>query len=659
MRRGAITAIAVATLCVAATPATAEMPAKAAAAKAPFPARVQILTRSQAQVIRSGQVVARVAFKGRGVVRLRGRIAAVAGKARRQPRLFGRPLQPRKRGTRTVRLKLTRKGRAVLRRVAQVCGSANLEVTGTFRSGHRLARGRQRRGGRRFSRLGRKRPFRAQQRALGRDLERCLPGTAPGGAGGGYRVGVAQRDINPGADGKFAGGTVFLGGYGFGNNPVTGSRPADGILGDGIHVRALAVSDGKDAFAIADMETQGWFTATKDGPYGIVDMRQEVERRTGGALKASQVVVQSDHTHAGPDTIGVWGGVPVAYRKMIVDRTVEAIVEAFQTQRPGTLYYGRAPGRDLLSNQFDYDEANKYLDSDVRVLQAREPSGKPFATLLNFSAHTTVLGGSNQKVSGDWVQAANALLAERFGGEAMTVVATLGRTQPADRGCGAAPEPPKGPARDLCSIRAYAERVAERAEDAAVAAEPLGGDPVVAARSYLIQDAASSGLILGLNYAGDPGGAPINRALTPPWLTGNVLGTVAASARVGDVLLSTFPGEAYPQIAREISSRVPARGHMTAGLAQDQLGYLIAPYEAYPEPIRRSFFNQQGDEVSPIDNDNYFFNVSHTMGERVVCSALRGAGEVFGKGSSFRDARAACAPFANDALQPPGADSAP
>ena len=56
------------------------------------------------------------------------------------------------------------------------------------------------------------------------------------------------------------------------------------------------------------------------------------------------------------------------------------------------------------------------------------------------------------------------------------MVGTLGRTQPADRGCAAAPLPPAGPARDLCSIDAYAERVVERAEDAAVAAKPLGGN---------------------------------------------------------------------------------------------------------------------------------------------------------------------------------------
>ena len=152
-------------------------------------------------------------------------------------------------------------------------------------------------------------------------------------------------------------------------------------------------------------------------------------------------MIQSDHSHSGPDTMGVWGGVPVAYRQMIADRTVEAIVEAFRTMQPGTLYYGTAPGRDLLSNQFDYDAANQAVDSDVRVLQARTAAGRPFATLLNFSAHPTVLGSSNRKVSGDWVSSAAPALERRFGGEAMTMVGTLGRTQPADRGCAAAPLP--------------------------------------------------------------------------------------------------------------------------------------------------------------------------------------------------------------------------
>ena len=626
------------------------LPAQAAAAKQAAPARVQVLSATQSAVAHSSRIRVRVSASRRGFVRIGGRVITTRAGKRRVVRLTRRRTLRVKRGTRrTVLLKLLARGRREVRSALRACRGSRVQIFALY-DGRRKARDVGK---------GKTVRYNAQGRSLRRDLRTCLPGAQPGGVGGGYRVGVAAREINPSPDGRFNGQTVFLGGYGFGSGPLLGGRSADGILGSGIHVRAIAVSDGRSATAIADIETQGWFTATKDGPYGIVDMRRRVQQATGGGLPASATVIQSDHSHSGPDTMGVWGGVPVAYRSLITERVVEAIVEAYRTMRPGTLYYGTAPGRDLLSNQFDYDEQNKAVDSDVRVLQARESSGRPFATLLNFSAHTTVLGGSNRKVSGDWVQAANPLLVDRFGGEATTVVGTLGRTQPADRGCTAAPLPPAGPARDLCSINDYAERVVERAEDAAVAAKPLGGSPTVGARSFLLQDVATNAPILGLSYAGQPVGAELNRAITPPWLAGNVLGTVTGSVRIGDVLLSAMPGEAYPQIPLRVRDLVPARGHMTAGLAGDQLGYLIAPYQSYPEPIRRNFFNQRGDEVSPIDNDNYFFNVSMTMGERVTCSLLRGAGELFGRGTSVRDGQGSCAPFVNDALSPAGADAGP
>ena len=382
--------------------------------------------------------------------------------------------------------------------------------------------------------------------------------TAKPKPGEGYEVGVASRSINPDSDGTFAGKPVYLGGYGIGGgSPVFEGRAATGVLGPGVQVRAFSVSDGDSTFAIADVEGQGWFAATKDGPYGLVDIRKQVEERTGGALRADQVVVQSDHSHSGPDFIGVWGGVPVEYRQYAIEQTVDAIVAAYENRRPGRLWYGTAPGRDLLSNQFDYDAANEVVDSDVRVLQARDKAGRPFATMLDFSAHATVLGSGNTKASGDWVSLANPLLEQRFGGNAMTVVGTLGRTQPGDRGC-TDPSATSDDAQNLCKLSDYAKRVVDRAGDAAAAAQPLGGTkPVVDANSYLVQDVTSNALLLGLLYVGDAIGTPVNRAQTPPWLAGNVLGTITASARIGDVLLSSGPGEMYPQIPLKVRELVP------------------------------------------------------------------------------------------------------
>src|SRR5437763_11104423 len=86
-----------------------------------------------------------------------------------------------------------------------------------------------------------------------------------------YLVGSATRSINPDPDGTFAGKPVYLGGYGIGGgSPVFQGRPATGVLGDGVSVRAFAVSDGHAPFAIADIEAQGWFVALKNGPYGLL-----------------------------------------------------------------------------------------------------------------------------------------------------------------------------------------------------------------------------------------------------------------------------------------------------------------------------------------------------------------------------------------------------
>jgi len=475
-----------------------------------------------------------------------------------------------------------------------------------------------------------------------------------------YFVGEATRSINPDPDGTFDGQPVYLGGFGLGGGgPISQGRAANGILGPGVQVRAFAISDGRGGnFAIADIESQGTFVATKNGPGGLLGIRKAVAQRTGGKLDAEHVVVQSDHTHGGPDLLGVWGGVPEGYARYVDSQTEDAIVTAFKTMRRGNLYYGTADGADLLSNQFSYDQSNQAMDSDVRVLQARDKHGRPFATLLNFSAHGTVDGSDNRKITGDWPSATNPMLEQRFGGSAMTVVGTLGRTQPGDRSC----DDPTATSQDAfnwCKLQTYSKKVVDRAALAAANAQPVTGDPIVAARSYLITDPSSNALLLGLEYGGAPAGVPLNRSDSPPWFIGNVIGTVTASARIGGILLSSGPGEMYPQMPLRVRELVPGlQGYMTAGLANDQLGYLIYPYKAYPEPIRRSFFNQQGDQVSPIDNDNYFFNVSHTMGARIVCSFLRGAGEVFGKGNQYWVSDPTeCAPFANDVALPDAFDT--
>jgi hypothetical protein len=510
-----------------------------------------------------------------------------------------------------------------------------------------------------------------------------------------YRVGMAARSVNVDANGSFAGQPVYLGGYGLGNGHVAehfagidnpGPKPYDnglkyddgraatGNLADGIHVRAAVISagKGKQNYAIADIENQGCFAQNKQG-YGLITMRKQVETRTNGALPADHVNIQCDHSHGGPDLIGAWGGVPDQYLAFVQKQTVDAIVAAFTDQRPAQLWYGTAQsgveGRNkapedtkdpLLTNQMlnDPTGANEVMDDELRVLQARDPdTGVPFATILNLNSHPTVLGSSNTKASGDWPQFANTLMtqdAARFGSEAMTIVGTLGRQQPARGDCPDQALAAKGdsdPQEAICKLTQYAGRVVERAKVALDATAPIAGKPEVVAKTYFIQDPADNAGIMALNDVGELGGAPIMRSNTPPWRTGTVVGSITGSVRIGNVLLSSMPGEAYPQIPLAVRDALKGsgiRGFMTAGLSNDQLGYIIANLpDSYPQVIIRGAGG----------NDNILFNMSQTLGERLTCSLLRGAGEVTGKGSTYRDADQKCVAFANDLVWPEGADT--
>jgi len=516
-----------------------------------------------------------------------------------------------------------------------------------------------------------------------------------------YLVGGGVADINPTPD-MLANHDFYLGGYGFsdfkvGNQvqiPSTEGRFADGVLGDGAHSRAFAVSDFTHTIVLAQIETQGYFAAYKVGPFGITEIRKDASALIASRAaaqhshspvpSASEILVDSDHSHGGADTVGVWGGVPTSYLKLVHDRTVQAIVDAWSKLRPAVLTYGAVhggvsgeaaylpPDGDwLIHNQFSNDPNNQVMDDEVRVLQATDPhTGTVLDTYVNFSAHPTVLGSSNTKVTGDYVGRLNDKLESTFGGFGMDQVGTLGRTQPERADCPGVGGDDSNPTIALCKLDAYADRVVKKVTEALAIAKPLNGKPQVALNSYLLADAATNAALLGSSYAGRAIGAEAGRSVNTPWFTGNILGTTYYSGRIGDLLLSGGPGEMYPQIVQKVRDTVTGmRGYLSLGTAGDFLGYIIAPLEAYPCPVQASVVSDNCDPTSipssdptevpdPIGNDNYFFNVSHTFGERLTCDLLRGAGDILaGNAQKYWSQYNRCAAFANDVALPPGADT--
>lgn len=445
-------------------------------------------------------------------------------------------------------------------------------------------------------------------------------------------------------------------------------------------VRAIAIGDGSKTIVLVDHDNQGTFPSYKPNvstgalrPYGFDDIRAAAAAAAPG-LDARSIVISSDHSHAGQDMTGVWGFVPDEYLKRVHDLTVEAIVAAYNSMQPAILKQsaietpqpcGPASGSPLriFANQFcggspvgqlgdEWEHANDHTNAQVRVLRAfkpTDPNGTPFAVLVNAAIHATVGGSGNRYVSSDWVSTLSEYIEQQYAGAtAVTIVGDVGRTQPNDRSCvvdaatpGKFVEPlsgllvpydldPRAP--DSCPISQFARRVQAWVDKAVADTEQTILTPGVDYRELFIRDASNSFILFGANYGGDLAGIPINRGILPPYLTGTILGTWVGAYKVGDLLMLAAPGEAYPNIRDGVLAAVKTtQPTWIFGLANDQLGYLIAPTpEGYPEPIRKSFFDGDPHDpstwgVSPIDNDNYFFNVSHTIGDHIMCTMIKGA----------------------------------
>lgn len=260
-----------------------------------------------------------------------------------------------------------------------------------------------------------------------------------------YLVGAATTDITPT-------GPVNLGGFGLGD----GTLIPDAVVGRGgygeaknehIRARAIVFGDGENTIAIADIETQGMFAAYEDGPYGLSDMADQVAKDIKG-LPAGNILIASDHTHSGPDTIGAWGGVSDAYLRYIKDQTVKAIEEAYANRRLADLRAGHSDASDLIYNQacseaLNQDKEPVYPGPDAcatpgkdglfRVVQATDPNGGVVATYTAYAAHSTAGGGDG--LNGDWPQFLSDTMTTEFGGVGLAMEGANGGTQPCRTAC--------------------------------------------------------------------------------------------------------------------------------------------------------------------------------------------------------------------------------
>ena len=183
--------------------------------------------------------------------------------------------------------------------------------------------------------------------------------------------------------------TYYIAGY---NN----GEAVTGVL-DPQCVRVACISDGDKVIVVAAVDCVGLSNGS------IANIRERIEPLVE-EYGIDAVHIASTHTHAGIDTLGLWGPVAVdgkddAFMEILYDAAAEAITKACESMKPGKLYFGSAFTGTL---QYDSRKPNVY-DENIYRLRFEPEDGSAGLQIISYDAHPEALRSENRKVSADYL----------------------------------------------------------------------------------------------------------------------------------------------------------------------------------------------------------------------------------------------------------------
>lgn len=451
--------------------------------------------------------------------------------------------------------------------------------------------------------------------------------------------------VAPDADGSEGDG-VFQGLWiaGYGNN-----RPAMGVKDD-LWARALVVETGDTTVAIATVDAVGVFYDD------VVRIRALVEAARPGAL--DYVVVQATHTHEAPDTLGQWGlenpftGLQLGHGRsdehMDAMRTAtrDAIVAALDAKVPAVVRAGTVNTR---VDGFLHDSRDPLVFVDLMTTLAFDAAsdGAAIATVVHWGNHPEILDSRNNYVSSDYAHALRVAVEEGLPAEGdRPAVAGRGGVAIYQQGVVGGLLGPNGfdfTGRDgvlyenrlktWARCDAYGDLLAEQAfaalADAAVVDDALlsfAAEPYEApVKNRVFQVGFFNGWFDRELVQFDPD-LPIDDENLP------YLKTEAGIVRLGPIAWLTAPGEMFPeswvgfsealafgrpQIDPEnpnppnlddappgpyLAERVEASYPMLLGLALDETGYLVPPYDFVLDETAPYISEAEGDHYEETNS---------------------------------------------------------
>ncbi len=399
---------------------------------------------------------------------------------------------------------------------------------------------------------------------------------------------------------------VYMAGFG-----STGRRPAG--VHDPLEARVLLLSDGRLKVGIVSLDLIGFFRRQV----------QELRKLSGFDKPGTFLFVAATHTHSGPDTLGLWGpwpgvsGVDDRYLKRI-EKAIAAELARLEKRMAAVVVVGAQGTLDPRGLCRDSRDP-VVIDSRIAALRFRTRTGKTVATIVNWSCHPEVLGSHNLELTADYPAYVCRDIEAWMGGTCVYLSGAIGGLLTPDKKTGADDwsEAARIGGAVARAARALLKKPAVVASSMRLsAASKVVSLPVENSRYLLmlphlvfghrILDASGAPLAPWRRWA-----IPLERLLgllgerSLPWVR-----TEVAELSIGKAAILGIPGEIFPELVMGGYDGRYAFGHptiapgnlnppdlkkapkppylknffrapvtMVAGLADDEIGYIIPGYD--------------------------------------------------------------------------------
>ena len=292
------------------------------------------------------------------------------------------------------------------------------------------------------------------------------------------------------------------------------------------------------------------------------------------------VSVTATHTHAGIDTLGLWGpkgvdGKNAAYMENLILASVQAAESAYENRTAGKLYYSA-----IRTSMLEHDSREPYVfDPNIYQLRfAPADTAKSGIRLLTFGAHAESLRGANTMLSRDYPGVMCDRLKEKTGDDAVFFPGAVGGLIMT---------------REFCigefNAQENLERTGERMMRTVLDADPSAETEVEPVLSYARLEfdvPLDNPLFMAYGALGIFG----NKLLDGESATGYVVRSEVAAVALGDVTVLQIPCEIFPELVTgeglgtgdpeplfSIAAALGREKVIVTGLTNDELGYVVPP----------------------------------------------------------------------------------